>query len=458
MTISNRLTLLFAGIVAVIILASTATIYYLSSEFRRQDFEQRLLNKGKNIAKLLIEVEEVDIDLLSKIERDNPLSLPNEEIFIFNYNDSLLFKGGKDILPMPSKELIDNVRLKGYTSYKQGLNDVVAFLFTDKYDRFVVWITATDIYGYRKLKYLTNVLLVVILVSIAVVLIAGRLFAARALTPIQRINEQVEKIGAQSLNMRLAVGNEEDEIAGLKRHFNMMLERIDTAFQMQKNFIANASHELRTPIAIIKGQLEVLLQKERTPDEYADTVQSVLNELTGLNETSNKLLLLAQASAEDSKSAFTQIHPDEIILQARAEVLKRFIGSTINVSFNHLDEILGNYVIAGNEILLKTAVINLLENACKYSIDNTANVHLSFKDDAYIIEVIDNGIGISKEDMEQIFQPFYRGHNTTGLSGHGVGLSLTKQIINRHEGTITIDSVLNKGSVFRIILPAIKLF
>ena len=454
MTITNKLTLLFTGLVALIILLSASAIYYFTAEFRKQDFQERLSNKGKNVAKLLIEVAEIDNELLKKIEQNNPLTLPKEQITIFDYKNRVLFKSGEEIIPGPNSSILDKIRLQGEIYYQVDKNDVVGFLYADRYERFVVWVTAQDIYGYRKLSNLRNVLISVFFSCIIIVLLAGRIFASRAMNPIQKVIDQVETIGASSLDKRLNEGNGQDEIARLSHTFNNMLSRLESSFTVQKTFIANASHELRTPLAIIRGQLEVLLQKDRNTDEYQETIQSVLLDIDALNQTSNRLLLLAQASSETTEQSFVPIRLDEAIWQARSEVLKRNENYAIFVQFESTDDLIENCNVMGNELLLKTALLNLIENACKYSDDHTAHVFLSKKDSDFVIQVIDKGIGIDIADQKNIFQPFYRGDNTGNRIGHGIGLSLAEKIIDSHKGTLSFSSVVNKGTTFVVVLPS----
>jgi len=453
MTITNKLTLLFTGLVAIIILLSASAIFYFTAEFRKQDFQERLSNKGKNMAKLLIEVDEIDNELLKKIELNNPLTLPNEQIIIYDYRNRVLFKSGETIIANPDTYILDKIRLKGEIYYQVAKNDVVGFLFVDRYERLVVWVTAQDIYGYRKLSNLRNVLISVFFSCIIIVLLAGRIFASRAMNPIQKVIDQVETISASSLDKRVNEGNGQDEIARLSHTFNNMLGRLESAFKVQKTFIANASHELRTPLAIIRGQLEVLLQKERNTTEYQETIQSVLQDISALNQTSNRLLLLAQASSETTEQTYTPVRLDEVIWQARSEVLKRNVNYIIYVQFEELDDQLENCFVAGNELLLKTALLNLFENACKYSDDHTAHIILNKTEDNFVIQVIDNGIGIAIADQKNIFQPFYRGDNTGNRNGHGIGLSLAEKIIVSHKGMLSFTSAPDKGTTFIVLLP-----
>ena len=286
MQIRKKLTLQFIIIVALILALSLLAIYFFSADYRRDDFYNRLLNKGTNSAKLLIEVEEIDAGLLRRIDQDNPMSLPKEIIAIYNYKNELLYGSDNDELLHIHQELLDCIRLEQEIRYRQGNHEILGFLYADKFDRFVVIIGAVDIYGLKKLHNLQTVIFLVFAISILVVFVSGSIYAAKALKPISRVVEQVNNITITSLNLKVDEGNGKDEIALLAATFNKMLSRLEAAFKIQKNFIANASHELRTPLTAITGQLEVALIKQRTPAAYQEILLSVLDDIKRLIEVS----------------------------------------------------------------------------------------------------------------------------------------------------------------------------
>ena len=199
--------------------------------------------------------------LLMKIESNNPLSLPNEKIIIYDYNDNVVYNTDNDQLLTISSELLAEVRLKEEVRLKQKSYEIVGLFYTGKFDRYVVFAAATDIYGLGKLKRLRVILIIVFIISLFIVYISGKIFVSRALTPISNIMKQVSAIGVSNLDARISEGNGKDELSQLAQTFNNMLERLETAFKTQKYFIANASHELRTPLTVITGHLEVILMK-----------------------------------------------------------------------------------------------------------------------------------------------------------------------------------------------------
>lgn len=453
MNIRTKLTLRFIVITAIILVSGSVMIYLFSAEYRQEEFYTRLQNKANNTATLFIEVDEVDAELLGRIEKDNPVNLPSETILIYNATDSLLFATGDvgAITVTPSR--LRSIRIDRDVPFTEGEYEALGFIFEGRHEGFVVIAAAIDIYGHKKLKNLIIILLGVFGFSVIVVTVTAWLYAGRALQPIANVVSQVSDISISSLNKRLDEGNGTDEIAKLSHTFNDMLARLESSFITQKNFIANASHELRTPLTSITGQLEVTLLNERSPEKYQEVILSVLEDIKSLNLLSNKLLLLAQSSIEERERKMQPIRIDEVIWQAKEELLKYQVDYRVNVNLDEQFDDEQHLTIVADEQLIKTAVTNLIENGCKYSPDQQCEVNITRALQGVKITVVDHGIGITPEDLSRVFEPFFRGSNTLGYRGHGIGLSMVKRIMNLHKGTIAIQSKLSEGTMITITFP-----
>jgi len=455
MQIRTRLTLQFLFIGGAIMIIASCSIYFSSARYRRDDFFQRLENKSTNTAKILVEIDEIDADLLRRIEKDNPINFPDEKIIILNYKNDTLYTSdeGGDI--KINEDILSQIRLTGRVHYKQKPYDILGYLFTEKYDRFVVIAAATDPLGLLKMKNLRIILIVVCLTSLILFFIAGWVYAGKALEPISSVVRSVEEVSINSLNLRVDEGNGTDEIARLARTFNNMLTRLEDAFSLQKDFISNASHEIRTPLTSIYGQLQVLLLKDRKKIDYKSTIASVLEDIRNLSDLSNNLLLLARTSSAVTDRSVDLIRVDEILWQVAEDIKKLNKEFTVNIKIG-LDSATGDaeqMLVLGNESLLRTAVLNILENSCKYSDDHSADVLLDCVDKKVKLTFTDRGKGIPPEDMDKIFEPFYRGNNSKTIPGHGIGLSLVQKIIQNHKGTITISSDHVAGTKVIVELP-----
>jgi signal transduction histidine kinase len=320
----------------------------------------------------------------------------------------------------------------------------------------VIIAAAVDTEGSSRLEKLEIILIVVCLISLLLFFIAGWFYSGRALKPISDVVKKVEDISITSLNLRVVEGNGTDEIGRLAKTFNKMLERLETSFAMQKDFIANASHELRTPLTSINGQLEVLIMKDRSTAEYKSALGSVLDDIKSLIDLSNRLLLIARTSAEGPVNLNNKIRIDEILWQVQEE-MKRFNNDYhINISMDNSLTDSDQMIVIGDGYLLKVAVSNIIENACKFSPDHTVNIKFQHVEKWIEVVFTDSGIGISEEDLQKIFEPFYRGTNALSVSGSGIGLPLVNQIIKNHNGIIKISSQVGKGTSVTVLLPTIS--
>lgn len=454
MNIRTKLAIQFVSIVAVIFILASMAIYYFSARYREDDFYKRLHSKSLISTKMLIEVEEVTAEVLAKIEINNPTNLPEERLKIFNYKNELLYSSDKENKLKVTTALLDEIRLNEEVRFREGTAEVLGYHYKDKYDRFVVIISAVDVYGLKKLTNLKWVLTIVFTISIVLIFISGFIYASRALRPINKVIDQVDDISIRSLDLRVNEGNGHDEIARLARKFNDMLGRLEKSFKMQENFIANASHELRTPLTAISGQLEVVLFRDRDVENYKSTIASVLEEIKNLILISNRLLLLAQANSEKTTKDFRILRVDEVIGQSISDIQKR--NPEYNIDLEISDEINdeAKLTIYGNEPLLRIAFVNLLDNGCKFSEDHLVMVRIDNEAGKIRIEFIDKGYGIPEEDQPHILEPFHRAKNILKIKGHGIGLSIVDMIVKIHSGTLSFVSEVNSGSTFTLYFPS----
>jgi len=453
MRIRTRLTLQFLFLGGAIMVIASLAIYFLSENFRREDFFSRLENKARNTAKLLLEVEEIDVELLKKIEKDNPVNLPDEKVIILNYERDTLYSSDEKGEIKITEDVLNRLWKFGKITYRQDPYDVVGLLYAESANRFVVIAAAIDVTGMLKLKNLRLILTAVCISSLLVFFVTGWFYSGRALKPISDVVKQVEEISITSLHLRLNEGNGTDELARLAKTFNKMLERIETSFMVQKEFIANASHELRTPLTSLNGQIEVLLMKDRSTEEYKKELVSILDDIKSLTDLANRLLLIARTASVNPADLASKVRIDDMLWQVQEEMKKFRSDYTVNI---YLDESLTDcdkIIVNGDEYLLRTAISNLIDNACKYSSDKKADIFLNLSEDKICLTFSDKGIGIPPDEINKVFEPFYRGSNSKAIPGHGIGLALVNQIIKNHNGILKITSKPGEGTTVTVMLP-----
>ncbi len=456
MKIRSQLAYLFAVIVASLLLGFSIGIYYLSDGYRKNEFSERLREKAVTTARLLFEAnQQISPQTLKLINEQDVSVLDNENITVYDENQTIIYKS--DLIPLKlNNKILAQLKHKNELLIREGDREIIYFQQKEKNKTITVIVSAIDTYGITKLNFLMIILFFGWALSVIIIIITGWIFAGNALAPISDVIHQVEQIDFTTLDKRVKAGNEKDEIAQLAETFNRMLVRLQKSFYIQKSFVANASHELRTPLTIIRGQVEVTLMHERNSDEYKNILNSVLEDVKEMSELANELLDMAQASSDISTLPFKTARIDELILQSKSDLIKKKPNYNIIVNFIEAPDDEKFFELSVDERLLKNAFINLMENGCKFSADHQVQVKIFFREKNIILKFSDNGLGISDTDLLFIFEPFFRSENVKAIPGHGIGLPLTKKIIDLHGGEIEIQSVLNEGTTFTILLPRIS--
>jgi two-component system, OmpR family, sensor histidine kinase ArlS len=283
-------------------------------------------------------------------------------------------------------------------------------------------------------------------------LVAGHFFSSQLLKPVATIIREVNDISSHNLSNRIKAGASQDELSQLANTFNDLLDRLQEYFNAQRRFISNASHELSTPLTSISSQLEVTMQRQRSIDEYQEVIQSVHEDVVQMRQLTKSLLEIAKTGSEGSIELH-EIRIDEVLFKVMGDMTKIDPDYRVELNFKDAGESERSFLVFGNTDLLYIAIKNIVENGCKYSIDNTARVDLSFADSDTMIEVRSSGKPIEKDEMEKIFQPFYRSGTSEGKSGFGLGLALAKRIIGLTKGSLTVHSNEESGTTFTISIP-----
>ena len=281
---------------------------------------------------------------------------------------------------------------------------------------------------------------------------AGGIFLAqRALKPVDQITRTAREIEESDLSRRIPVQSN-DELGRLASTLNQMIERLEKAFKRQQRFTSDASHELRTPLAVIQAESTLALNKERTANEYKQSLEIVSNESMLMAKVVDQLLTLARADSGKEQLSFEEIDLSELLasVAANAEILCRDQGLEFRT------ELTDNILVSGDRAKLRELFLNLLDNAIRYSPDGgKISLTLRREEEMAVISIVDTGIGISEEDIPHIFERFYRVDKARSRveNGAGLGLAICKYIAEIHGGRIEVISRLGEGSTFSVWLP-----
>jgi len=309
---------------------------------------------------------------------------------------------------------------------------------------------------WRRLKETLAILLLAVPFALAAAAFAAYKVASKALEPIEKMAVRIEQINSERLDERLPIENPGDELGHLARVCNNMLGRIEHAFEQLRRFTADASHELRTPLAAIRSIGEVALGREATPEEYKDTVGSMLEEVNRLTAMVEGLLTLSRADAGQflmQPSVFS-LHE---LLQEVGDLLDVLIEEK-RIRFEIFDNT--SACIRADRMYLRQSLVNLLHNAVKFTpIEGTIAVRMERQDHATVLLTItDSGPGIPAAHSEKVFQRFYRVEESRGgeHKGAGLGLSIAKWAVEANGGEIGLTTPPAGGSTFWLRLPAVS--
>jgi len=457
MPVRIRITLLFVLFVFIIMSIVCGSIYYISANERVKTMKTRLTNRAITTGRLLARSEIFDPNLIRQFDSLTAVSLREKIIQVYDSNEHEIYRysdvAGDRI--NVEKEELDNLRDQGDEIYfKSGKKEAIAYKYEDNNINIFIISAANDTDGKMNLARLKTILIIGFTVGIISALIIGFIFSQRLLRPIKKIADEVSDISVQNLTRRVSTGNVRDEWHYLADTFNQLLNKLQEGFELQRRFISNASHELSTPLTSISSQLEVILEKERSTDEYHRVIRSVYHDVRHMGKLTQTLLEFARASGNKGGLDIDLVRVDEILMHIPSDLAKINSEYSVILHFDNMPEDEERLLVFGNEALLFAAIKNIAVNACKYSENHEAIITLGFNRNSIDIEIEDKGIGIPADEIENIFQPFYRANKDTEGRGFGLGLSMADRIIKLHKGQIKVSSVVDKGTTFTISIPS----
>jgi two-component system sensor histidine kinase ArlS len=457
MPLKYRITAWFTALVVCILLLLCGSIYFFSALNRHQNVQKRLVNRALTSAQILFRVPDMDTAMLRSIDNSTVINFELRQLAIFNVQGRLIYDfSDSGVVPLQITDAIrKNTRgTKAYFFQHYG-QDAAAIRRRYKNQDYIIASTGFDPEGTRILSQLRIILIISFLVGTGITLLAGYLFSTRLLQPVNLMSRRLGEISSRNLSQRLEGSRNRDELGQLSATINDLLDRLQDSFETQQRFIANASHELSTPLTAISSQLEVSLQKERDNAAYRRVLRSVYEDALHLNQLTHSLLEMAKASGTPSGLPLNPLRLDELLMELPAEIRKADPSYQLQLSFKGMPESEDQLMVCGNKALLRSAFRNMVINACKYSPDHRAELSLQCGPQMLRVRIVDHGPGIPESEHEKIFQPFYR-HLPDGAGstqGFGLGLSLSQRIIQFHKGSIRLESEPGKGSVFIISLP-----
>ncbi len=421
------------------------------------DFFARLTDRTMVTAKLYLEADELSSRSLDKIRNRYLEKLNSEVIRIYNSRNNATFIGDEG--QYWSSETINRVRKEGRLQYNDGQRQTVGILYKDNQGDFVILVSAIDKSTLYRVEKLRNIMLITFVIIFIGLLLSGRWIARRILSPLNQFISEVQQITSRNLHLRVKEGNNRDEITILAQSFNQLMEHLEQAFVLQRTFVANASHELRTPVTSIMIGTEISLSKERQSEDYRKALAQVLEDASKMEAVINGLVNLAQADLEFGSYKLQPVRIDELLWDLSEERTRKLTGNPngrLLIEMPELPDQQDELLVLANATLLMIAIGNMIANAFKFSDYQDVNCTLVVGQDKIYIEIKDQGIGIPEEIRPKIFKPFFSSSMNDKHKGSGMGLYMTYKIITLFGGDIQLDTRSKKGCTFYISLPKLS--
>ncbi len=446
LSIKQKVTIWYACMLVLIVLLLFGFILTISRNLLQRESDSRL-------EKIVLDfIDDIDFEY-NWYELDDDIRFYEDGVIFSLYDEQGRLTAGS----VPTNFPADTV-LKAYsfqTFSTAGHNWSVYDAALPYGDGKILWIRGIlqteTLFSVERTMFL--VLLVACPLLIALALLVGYSITRRAFLPIQEIRRTAETIGAGSdLSARISTERTQGEIRQLAETFNEMFERLETSFEHERQFTSDASHELRTPVAVIISQAEYALLPDATAEEQREGLAVILEQAGKMSTLISQLLLLARA--DNGTQQLSMVSTDLSLLAEEAAEQCR--GSALQRQIRLELEIQPDVIVEGDPESLSRVIRNLLENAIQYGrTGGFVKLTLAVREDAAVCSVQDDGIGISAEDLPRIWQRFYRADPSRNPSGSntGLGLALVKWIVEAHHGPISAESTPGQGSCFTFRLP-----
>jgi heavy metal sensor kinase len=460
LSIRAKLTLWYLGIAAAVLTAFAVALYFYLSRGLLTAIDTSLHNQAERIARAVAHPLEID-----EPNQSGALLLAPQFVSVIDKNgevsDQILDRAGQQVPVIQSS--LDRAGSEWQPQYDE------VSIAPGESARVITW-PARDEEGelffvvvgqsLKELHQAQRQLLVLLAVSnpIALLLasVGGLWIANKALKPVDRLTRAAEHIGRGNLSERVEETGARDEIGRLAATFNEMISKLEQAFQHERRFTADASHELKTPLAILRGDIEVALRRNREGEEYRRVLASSLEEIARLTKLTDDLLTLARSDAGEVMLEMGTVRIDRLAREVCDFLAPLADSAGVALDYQVPDSPI---LIEGDASRVKQLIVNLLDNAIKYTpAGGEVRLELKVENDNAVLAVADTGRGIPGDALPRVFERFYRQSDPRDLraGGFGLGLAISKWIVDAHRGSIEVCSTPGTGSKFTTRLPLAK--
>lgn len=462
-----RLTLIFALIFGLTTISFNLLVFDYSIDGLKRDFDDALYNYCIDIGESIepqisngtFNVGSINLDQ----QKILPFSLGTTRILIRNRSGQILSQFGNlgEYRP-PFEDQLEKIKTGTDVTFKtiydiEALPDseadsyrLITFPIEDQNPQYFLQVLAPRTLLETQIDNRLKVIQFGIPLAILLSMLLGYFLSGRALIPVKEIIRKTHSIKANVLSERVPVSPTRDEFRELALTMNQMLDRIEKSFKSQERFVADASHQLLSPLTILKSSLESKLSQTQLDPDFRKYVEGQEIEVNHLIDIIKDMLLLARLDAGLHVKMFSSIHLEEIILKVVSSLQRRSHSQQQKIVFNIVDNDHSSPKVIGDPDLLKHLFYNLIENAMKYSPSQSQiRIDLIWEDTHSIVKVSDEGPGISNAMAPLLFERFSRAPEMSQMSGYGLGLAIVKKISDLHKSAIEFSNLMPKGCEFQ---------
>lgn len=452
MKIRNRITLYFSLTTLVLSGIVFLLIYYLFSANREEEFQMRQKQKIQITLELLSKIKQTDDELVEDLDMLTIHDLYDEKLLLFNSNKQLIYSSLDDI-PIPfSKNILEQLTPENkWVETKEGKYDIIGTFVENNEKIFYGISKAYDKYGYSKLHYLGYILIGAFIVIVIVTISISFYLSKKITEPLATVTKKISDYNPDASEyVPIEFSGSKDEVSVLAQQFNKLMKRMNEVFSFQKHAVHHISHELKTPISILVSNFE-RIENEKDVTKIASFIKTQKEETKSLSEVINALLEIAKT---DSGTVLKRdlVRVDELIFDVAEELKNIYPDFQFFIDYDVRTQNEAHLELKANARLIKSVLLNLMQNAINYGNENKANIRIETTEGRIQLVFENKGIPISDEENPFLFQHFFRGQNSRGKRGFGLGLVLVHKIVALHNGT-TSYQFHNQLNTFIIQLP-----
>lgn len=448
MKIQHKLTLTASLVFSLVFTVSAALIYLNFIRSAENIFFEELGRKASLTALFYLEEDEMSSKEYNRIEKKFLTATANQEIRLYDKAGHIHF-GEADPDTNITIRILKTIRDRHHYSFKVGSLYYYAIYYRDNQGSFSIIIKANNPTLNAQETEFLRILLTALVIGIVVIVLLSYTLSRIAYSPVRNMIEQVKSLDVTRRRQQLTYPKTGDELEDLFKEFNSMLDKSHESIQIQKNFISHASHELKSPLAAIVGNLEVLLNNERTVREYESVSRNVLHDAERLEKILQNLLLLAGLDQPQAELTSVQ-RIDEILWEVLDQLEREYPETKVNLLWQLPEGQTDILAFKCNPTQVYIALYNLVENAAKFSEGKPIEIVVGEEGGRLVIRIRDRGIGIDEADMAHIFEPFYRGGNALTRKGNGLGMTISQKILENHHVGLNMVSSAGMGTTVSV--------